>query len=345
MDKQVVLAVAGSGKTSSLIDRVSHSDRALFVTFTNANERNLTERIIAKFGEIPAGFRIYTYFTFLYRFCFSPFLADVTNASGVIWDPPPRYAKRSDRSYFLSPSNRLYGNRIGKLIIDSVINDVIGRLEKYFDIMLVDEVQDFGGHDFDFLMHLSKANLKIICAGDFYQHTYDTSRDGNVNKSLHDNYSTFQDKLISGGFTLDNTTLQKSYRCSPSICSFITSNLGIEIDSYRSDNTVVQIVENNRMLDELFANERIVKLFFKEHYSYGCFSRNWGDTKGEDCYSDVCVVLTKGASELLQKGKLSSLAPSSRNKLYVAASRAKNNLYLVPSELLESRMGEQREAS
>lgn len=33
----------------------------------------------------------------------------------------------------------------------------------------------------------------------------------------------------------------------------------------------------------------VVKLFYEQHYS--CYSKNWGVSKGQDHYVDVCVVL------------------------------------------------------
>ena len=70
MDKRVVFAVAGSGKTSSIIDRIDDGSRCLIITYTDNNLRNLKSRIIKKFGRVPKGVRIYSYFTFLYSFCF-----------------------------------------------------------------------------------------------------------------------------------------------------------------------------------------------------------------------------------------------------------------------------------
>ena len=73
MDKRLVLAVAGSGKTTEIINKVNYDDKTLIVTYTEANYKNIKNKIIKKFNEIPSGIRIYTYFSFLYTFCFAPF--------------------------------------------------------------------------------------------------------------------------------------------------------------------------------------------------------------------------------------------------------------------------------
>ena len=55
MDKRLVLAVAGSGKTSEIIDKVNYDDKTLIVTYTEANYNNIKNKIIKKFNEIPSG--------------------------------------------------------------------------------------------------------------------------------------------------------------------------------------------------------------------------------------------------------------------------------------------------
>jgi hypothetical protein len=136
------------------------------------------------------------------------------------------------------------------------------------------------------------------------------------------------------GITPDNNSLSKSYRCSPTVCQFITDNLGINIESHRKCATVIELIKDKLRATEIFNDTSIIKLFYKEHYKFKCFSRNWGDSKGEDKYFDVCIVLNKTTMDCFQKGKLNELKPSTKNKLYVALSRTKNNLYLFPDTLL-----------
>lgn len=41
MDKRIVLAVAGSGKSSSIIDQIEEDSRALIITYTENNAEQL----------------------------------------------------------------------------------------------------------------------------------------------------------------------------------------------------------------------------------------------------------------------------------------------------------------
>lgn len=170
MDKKVIFAVAGSGKTTYIIEQLNLVERSLVITFTNNNFKNLRDCILEKFGYFPENIVLQTYFTFLYSFCFKPFLALKFAPKGINYDGiPPQYAKQDSTDYFFDRYNRIYGCRIAKLLeIQCVLSDVNARLSKYFDNLFIDEVQDFAGHDFNFLKNMSKANLNLSAVGDFF---------------------------------------------------------------------------------------------------------------------------------------------------------------------------------
>jgi DNA helicase-2/ATP-dependent DNA helicase PcrA len=235
--------------------------------------------------------------------------------------------KRTDRRFFIDGHSRLYSNRIAKLVHDNVIDDIKARLTKYYDEFLLDEVQDFAGHDFNLLKEICKSDMGLLLVGDFYQHTFDTSRDGTTNRNLYNDFTGYQKHFSDIGITVDTNTLSHSYRCSPSVCSFIEENLGINIASHKEEETEVRCLGEEKMLAEIFYDDNVVKLFFKEHHKYPCYSNNWGKSKGLDEYGDVCVALYPKAFKGYSQGDFSSLPASSRNKLYVACTRANKTLY------------------
>lgn len=55
------------------------------------------------------------------------------------------------------------------------------------------------------------------------------------------------------------------------------------------------------------ADGNVVKLFYQEHYKYGCLSNNWGASKGLDHYNDVCVVLGTTHWKIYQTSSLAAL--------------------------------------
>lgn len=339
MDKVVVFAVAGSGKTTHLVSSLDENKRFLIVTYTEANYENLRAKIIGKFGHVPLNISLFTYFTFLHSFCYKPFLRSSKDTKGLFYKRPPDYPRYSSTQElrYMTSSRWLYSNRLAAYIEHcGILEDVKRRMEKYFDVFFVDEVQDFAGHDFNFLTHISAAKLEVTFVGDFYQHTYDTSRDGAVNRTLHDDYERYKSRFRSAGIRVDTESLKRSRRCSATVCSFISDNIGISIDAYENRASLVRFEADPDAVTAIYEDSAIVKLFYKEHYKYGCYSYNWGAAKGMDHYNDVCVVLGASAAKAFRQGTLSSVSSETRNKLYVACSRARGNLTFVPETMLKA---------
>ncbi|WP_044915902.1 AAA family ATPase [Butyrivibrio sp. WCE2006] len=339
MDKKLILAVAGAGKTTYIIDNICNGDkRVLIVTYTEANYKNIIQKIRNKNeGIIPDGISVFTYFKFLYSFCYKPFLSDEIQARGINYESNKNmYAKSNRLDYYLDSQNRLYSNRIAYLLDrDGVMPDIKQRLEKYFDYFVLDEVQDISGRDFNFLEQIMDAGTNMLFVGDFYQHTFSTSADGNVNKSLYDDCSTYIKRFSKKQIVVDGTTLIKSWRCGEQVCEFVRDNLGIEIYSNKGVTGEIIFADDAETVRKVWNDFSIIKLHYKKASDYGKMHKNWGDAKGEDCYNDVCIMLNKKTMDLYKKNSLSALPATTKNKLYVAMTRARGNVYLVDETQLK----------
>ena len=107
VDKKLILAVAGSGKTTNLIDKLNLTERFYLVTYTVTNASLIRKRIIKRFGYLPNNIQVFTYFNFLYSFCIKPFLFYKYNLKGVYLDNSPEftnYLKNSDIKKYISKS-------------------------------------------------------------------------------------------------------------------------------------------------------------------------------------------------------------------------------------------------
>lgn len=333
MDKRIILSVAGSGKTKYIIDKLNVEERSLVLTYTNNNFSNIKDRIINKFGCLPSNITVLTYFQFLISFCYKPYLNDIRPYVGITWDTPDKKTltySRDNSAFYYTSSNYLYSNRIAKLFEALQIDKkIIHRIEKFYDNLFIDEIQDLGGHDFNLILSLCAANINIYFVGDFYQHTYDTSNDGNTNANLYKSYEKYGKKFSGAGLLVDTTTLSKSYRCTENVCAFIRDNMGIEIYSNKASKSEVHFIDDEEIIDEIVKDNEIVKLFLQKHYSYKCHSMNWGKSKGINEYQDVCVSLYPKALSNFHAATLDDLAPRILRGLYVACTRANRNLYLV----------------
>jgi len=333
VDSLLDISVAGSGKTRLLIDQLNEHDRFLVLTYTNNNQETLRARISEKFGFIPQNIKVAGYFQFLYGFCMKPLLGDELDIKGIYWKVPPAHTlklKRDKREFYFDDYDFIYYNRMAKLI--EGMSEVKERIAKYYDHLLIDEAQDFGGHDFNFLCSLATMDLKILLVGDFYQHTFDTSKDGPTNSTLYNDYDKYLARLEKSGFKPDKTTLVKSHRCSPTVCTYVRDNLEIHVESHRQDETEIILCDSQEDAERLFEDQSIVKLFYQNSSKYPCYSDNWGSSKGQDHYNDVCVVLNKTSFNNYQNGTMAELNPQTKRKLYVACTRARGNLYFAPEK-------------
>lgn len=332
MDKRVIFAVAGAGKTTYIVDSLTTDKRSLIITYTNSNYDNLAQKISAKFnGKWPDNIALMTFFQFLYRFCYKPFLANRCSAKGVIFESNPIQRIGQDKkAYYLSPSGYFYSNRLSLFLEKAgVMVDIQNRIGTYFDEFIIDEVQDIAGRDFAFLERLMTTDVNMLFVGDFFQHTYNTSLDGNMNKSLFDDQAKYIKRFTDKGVIPDTTTLINSWRCSKSVCNYVSTKLGISINSNRTEDTMIQFVSDAADITRILNDSTIAKFHYQNSAKYGSGHKNWGDTKGEDCYNDICILLNTGTMQKFRQGRLSELAPSTRNKLYVAITRARGNVYLI----------------
>lgn len=338
MDRRLILAVAGSGKTTYLINRLDLEKRFLLITYTDNNKEHLRLSIIRKFGYEPKNITLLTYFQFLIRICYRPFLKDQYQAKSITWKQPPDYTmrfKRTDTRFYMNSERFLYHNRIAKLCLHGCVGFIRERIEKYFDFFMFDEVQDLAGHDFNLIQKILPVSKDCLLVGDFFQHTYDTSVDGNVNISLYDNLNKYLKKWKSCNIVIDLNSLERSHRCSPVICEFVKKHLNIHIESHRTDRTEIIMVQSQEVADDLYQDNSKIKLFFQDCRKYNCYGLNWGASKGLDDFQDVCIVLNKSTLNSFEKESLGSLSPITKNKLYVACTRAKRNIYFIPHPFID----------
>jgi len=326
--KSIIFAVAGSGKTTRLIRDLNINDRFLFIVYTNNNLLNIQKGIIEKFGYMPNNVQCYTYFSFLFTWGIRPFLIqNYPRITGLNYDIPPRFFKKNDVRHYIK-NGRIYHSRAYDFIKSSDLESkLFERISKFFDIVYIDEVQDFAGHDFDFIMRLGCATFSAMCVGDFFQHTFDTSRDGTKNKNLHNDYNVYTKKFSGFSFEIP---LLICYRCPPAVCAFISSKLGIPMTADPQNSVLVtpSLVTDQDHIQHIMEDTSIAKLFYQESSKYKCNAMNWGDCKGISL-SHVCVILNAKTYSLFLADKLCEMAPSTKNKFYVACTRTRGRLFFI----------------
>lgn len=343
MDKKLILAVAGAGKTTLLLNKLNDKDRFLIVTYTRNNYDDIKKAIINKFSYIPSNIKIYTYFVFIYDFCFKPFEINLfpqkqIKTRGLDFNKIINHKIKENKiAYYMGKdSKKMYASRLAKLCNkEKMFLKIKARLEKYFDYIFIDEVQDFAGNDFNFISRLTNCNVSSIYVGDFYQHTFDTSRDGNTNVNLHKDFKKYimKFKQNNKNLEIDLHSLEKSIRCKKEVCDFIRNSLNISIYPLENTNVIVKELTDIKEIGRTMQDDKIIKLFYQNSKKYKGNVENWGNSKGST-YDNVCVVLNKRTYKLFVKNQLNTLPMATRNKLYVACTRTKNNLFFINEENL-----------
>lgn len=334
-NKRLIHAVAGSGKTTTLIGKIDPTKKNLIITYTSENQNHLKRKLIDKFGRIPENTHVFGVFEFLYQFCLIPYLGRRLNGINFSYKQKNYWDNNT-----IDNSKRAIVNQLSKSLINGNIVyggksykckfDYLKRMDKFFDSVYIDECQDFTSDDFDWMMSLCQLEAEVLLVGDYYQKTFQTSSRGNKGKGTHSTYQNWKLAIEKAGFEIDEYSLMKSYRCPKTICDYITRNFNIKIEGIEelSEQGTIQEIETQEEIESVMNDDGIMKLFYQKSQKYQCRSMNWGESKGTE-YEKICVVLNQSTYKHYKANTLNQLVEQTKAKLYVACTRTKGDLYFV----------------
>lgn len=347
MDKRIVLAVAGSGKTYYIANDFKEGERVILISFTNSNVDNIRKEVRERFnGILPKNVQIMTYDKFIYNVLLKPLepisLFPNNRSKGVdIFLKPendtrkPNYVKKENIGHFISPENKYFVSRMSKLFLEQNKDykiKALSRIQKYCDAIYFDEFQDYKKEDFKAMKYLlEKAKLKVIAVGDIYQSGLTPIRNKTRNpyapfdqiNSAADLKKTFIKKV-----NIDESSLEKSRRVPRAVCDMINTKLGIDIQPFSEKTSKIINLSKIKDIHEIMIDTNIPKLIWdrKSMHKQGQNYVNWSYSKG-DTYSQACVILTNNTSNPEEWLDISSV--KTRNALYVALTRTEGDLYLI----------------
>lgn len=359
MDKRVILAVAGSGKTYHICNAIDENKRNVIIAYTNENIKNILNELNKRFGYIPKKTLVMTFHSFIYKFMIRPFDVligeyygeEIFISNGIsILSPPepsiklpngmrrrnPKYSKVDTLNHYII-NQKYYCDYLSKLIIKtknrniSIIDSGCTNINNFFDNIYVDEMQDFREHNWNLLVEIIKRVNNILLVGDYNQHSVSALNNYGVpfqNKKNYISYDDYIKYLKSLKLNVDENTLLKSRRCSKEICQFITEKLHINIESEEKNVGKINWITTKDEINRILKDNDIVKLVWNNPESYNFNAISWSYSKG-DTYNDICIILTDTYSNL---DNVSFNIPESKisvNKLYVALTRSKGNVYII----------------
>ncbi len=339
-DNIALIAAAGSGKTTYIVDEVTKNttDKILLVTYTIANTRKLRKDIETKVGVVPANVEIMTWHSFLLQHCIRPFRSVVYNKRIERIDfetqiTNHKIPKKNTRAFYFSCHNALYKDRATKFALKcNALSDnaVIERLESIYSLIYIDEVQDMAGEDLDLLALLYASKSRIIAVGDIRQAIYFTcnapKNKGNRGSKLLDFFRKLEKKgLLSVQFR------DFSYRCKQSICA-LSDSLFPNIDEKtkflnvkKNDHEGLYIVRTEDFYDYIRDYTPMILRWSVASKipktSYPVEVRNIGVSKGAS-FDHVLIVCTGAFKNFVKDGTVPT-SEKTKSELYVAITRAR----------------------
>jgi DNA helicase II / ATP-dependent DNA helicase PcrA len=339
-NNRAILAAAGSRKTQEVVESaLAAKGNVLIATYTNENQRIIRDRIIRLIGAIPDNVSIMGWFSFLISQCAKPYQRTMTGKPFAIQGlnfvgERSRGACKAELCYYMDKHDALYRNAVSDFVCElntRTDGAVVSRVERTFDHIFVDEVQDLVGFDLEVLELLMASESSLTMVGDPRQHTYSTNRSMKNHKYQGKGLIDWLDKRK------DVCTLEKrncSYRCNQQICDFADS---IYPDLPATKSQGVEATHHDGIF-EISASEALeywseyrptVLRYNRTADTLGLSAMNIGKVKG-GTFDRVLVFPTKPVRQFLRDHDPSKLkAPES---LYVAVTRARFSVAFVSAD-------------
>jgi DNA helicase-2/ATP-dependent DNA helicase PcrA len=236
----LIIAGAGAGKSTTIVEKAlaeaEDQRKVLLLTYTEGNQSALLEKVCAQTQVKPASIRIKGWFTFLLEDLIRPYqnivfpsrIANILfDDSDPHWRGKFRVKGRAEKlaggalnpkHYLTSCQTRVHTTYISKLA--SRISEVtdgasIERIASIYRLILIDEVQDLVGWDYEIIKALaSRDDIDIICVGDFRQTLYKTSHARKAPSGIDEKLAAF----ANYGFEIQH--ISSNRRSIQEICSF-----------------------------------------------------------------------------------------------------------------------------
>lgn len=374
MPNELWIAGAGSGKTYKIItdaiEVIKGGGRVLVVTYTTNNQAELRARFVERYGTSSERFIVKGLFSFYLEDMVRPYqrvvFPDRITAHCFTENNPHLIpgttfyikgrAEKLDNGtinplHYLTPcKTKAYSGLLAKLAthIATLSNNAPAkRLKEIYQRVFFDEVQDLVGWDYEVIKSLTKVMVdSICCVGDFRQTIYDTTFGHKAPQTSQQKVDYFVGKL-----RFDRHPIPKNRRCIQEICDLADSiHAGLfektisdvgKVPDEMAHHYGLFVVKQSHAADYLAAFQpQVLRWSSTTGSAYlpvGLMGNTFGSCKGLG-FDRVLIIPTDkylkfigGNTKVFDKDK----TEESRNKLYVAITRARYSLaFLVEDRLV-----------
>ncbi len=367
-NNKLIIAAAGSGKTTFLVNQALtvESETVLITTYTEANGREIRDRIIAKKGCMPVNITVQTWFSFLLQHGVRPYQSvlnenihnhDIgfylsSEKSGKKYDAegnpilfkgrPIYWGEKDFLKFYFNSSFNIYSDKISKFVFNTdkaTKGKLISRISRIYKHIYIDEVQDLAGFDLELIKLMFKSNSSIILVGDPRQVTYLTHHSTKYGKYANGQIKSFVERELGQKIQceVDETTLSASYRNNQSICEYSAklfpdqpAPCACECDSCRVgyDHVGVFIIKPSEA-------DRYLLTYTPVQLRWSSASKvnsnfpvlNFGESKGATM--DRVLIYPTNPMKKWIKNNTYPLKNEARSKLYVGLTRARLSSTIV----------------
>ncbi|GAA1318717.1 UvrD-helicase domain-containing protein [Leucobacter albus] len=347
MPAEVRLAVAGSGKTSEIVRKISEQQQgttSLALTFTQFAQSEIEARLPST---LASEHETMGWYAFLVRHIVRPFFPllypdkDLIPRGLCFIDSLGQIPKgRGGWKYYLNDQHQPYNLRLAllaKQVIKKTNGAPIERLQRIYDNIYIDEFQDLVGNDLEVVAALMDSEINLFMTGDVRQSVLETSRSDRLNEDYRGvkQVDWFRAKRDAGLCTLvpsDTTT-----RFNQAIADFSdlihdptlelppTSSTQMEVTGHDG----VFLVDESQLAEYLESLPRRATILWSQKSQRQLPQGElltFGTAKGIT-RERVAILTTGPIVSLLKSRKL--LKHSSASGFYVAVTRARYSVALV----------------
>lgn len=374
MTNELWIAGAGSGKTHKVItdaiNIIEGGGRVLVITYTINNQVELRSRFVDLYGKSSENFVVKGLFSFYLEDMVRPYQNYVfsdritaiafTENNPHLWPGTTKYKKNRGEKlddgsinplHYLTPcKTKAYSGLLAKLatlIAKQSKNAPAKRLKDIYQRVFFDEVQDLIGWDYEVIKSLSKVMPSAICCvGDFRQTIYSTTFGHKAPKTSQQKIKYFHQ------LEFKQHSMPTNRRCIQSICDlsdtihpdmYVKTVSGVDIiPDDIAHHCGTYVVKKSQAIDYIkHLKPQILRWSSATGKGYLPSNITWhtfGSSKGLGFNRVLMIPPAKhinflgGDTEAFNKDK----TDESRNKLYVAITRARYSLaILVDDKLLE----------
>lgn len=353
MGNKLIIAAAGSGKTTFLVNQAIaiQDKKVLITTFTEANEQEIIKKFIDLNGCIPPNVTVQTWFSFLIQHGVRPYqsviydrrvtgLKLVNTKSGFkgSWRGRPIYFGEDDiPQYYFTRDMQIYSDKLSKFVCKAnelTSGLVVNRLSRVYPHIFIDEVQDLAGFDLEFVRLMLASETNVVMVGDPRQVTYHTHDEAKYKKYSDGKIEEF---IIAEckkyDVEIDKKTLNITFRNKKDICTLANQVFSEYEPCGYQDQTAT---DHDGVF---FVNPSDVNLYLRKYHpvqlrdkatvtvspDYSVY--NFGESKGLT-FSRILIYPTQPMINWIVDRK-KDLKFQSRSKLYVAITRARHSVGIV----------------